>query len=203
MRYTALAGLRAWLIVPALGISVGCGTTADAPETGSAQDADERGEIAAEEVEPTEPEQHADPQGVETQRTEAEARGLDPEDPLDAAILEEEDSPLEVRRVQFAFDSSEIRDEAIPVLEAHGTFLAEHPDQRMTIEGHTDERGSRAYNLALGERRAEAVARMLRANGARPDQLEIVSYGEEEPLVPESNEAAWAKNRRAELVYEG
>ncbi|MBK1727304.1 peptidoglycan-associated lipoprotein Pal [Halorhodospira neutriphila] len=129
-------------------------------------------------------------------------RGLDPDEPLDAAILDDPDTPLKTRRIHFAFDSSQIPEDALPVLKAHGEFLGEHPELRMTVEGHTDERGSRAYNLALGERRAEAVKELLRAHGAGTEQVETVSYGEEQPLVPESNEQAWAENRRAELVYD-
>ncbi|MFP4146444.1 MAG: peptidoglycan-associated lipoprotein Pal [Halorhodospira sp.] len=144
-----------------------------------------------------------EPDGEEQERMErARAEGLDPDDPLDAAVLEEPESPLATRRIHFDFDSSEIRDEDMPVLEAHGEFLQEHPEMRMTIEGHTDERGSREYNLALGERRAESVERLLRASGAQEEQLEVVSYGEEDPLVDESNEEAWGENRRAELIYE-
>ncbi len=145
----------------------------------------------------------ADSEGLsEAAQERARAEGLDPDDPLDAAVLEDPDSPLATRRIHFDFDSSTIREEYVPVLEAHGTFLAEHPQEQLTIEGHTDERGSRAYNLALGERRAESVEQMLLANGAQPEQLEIVSYGEEKPVIDESNEQAWAENRRAELVYE-
>ncbi|MBK1734654.1 peptidoglycan-associated lipoprotein [Halorhodospira abdelmalekii] len=164
------------------------------------EEVDER-PIAADDPDATE-----DPRAVERRRVEeARARGLDLDDPLEAALLDEPheiDNPLAVRRVHFAFDSSEVRDEYLPVLEAHGRYLAEHPQRRMTIEGHTDERGSREYNLALGERRAESVMRLLLANGAERRQLEVVSYGEEDPLVSESNEEAWAQNRRAELLYD-
>lgn len=147
-----------------------------------------------------------DPEAAELeedpQRAEALARGLDPDDPLDAAILEDPDSPLEIRRVHFAFDSSEIREEDEPVVRAHGEFLGENREVTMTVEGHTDERGSREYNLALGERRAESVKRLLMSHGARSAQIEVVSYGEEAPRVNESNEEAWAENRRAELIYD-
>lgn len=139
-------------------------------------------------------------------REEAQARGLDLDDPLDAAMLEdpdEEENPLAIRRIQFAFDSSVVSDKFIPVVEAHGEYLADNPNRKMTVEGHTDERGSREYNLALGERRAEAVKRLLIANGASREQIEVVSYGEEDPLIAESNEQAWAENRRAELIYAG
>ncbi len=161
--------------------------------------------VAVEEHEPDAREvTERDPAEVEARRLreEAEARGLDPDDPLDAAILADPDSLLDTRRVHFAFDSSEIRDEDMPILEAHADFLAEHRSRRMIIEGHTDERGSREYNLALGERRAEAIKRILMANGVNGRQLEVVSYGEENPLVSASNEEAWAQNRRGELIYQ-
>lgn len=172
----------------------------DAPVDAEVEDVEDEELPEAVEDEPEEltPEEIAEAERLE----EAEARGLDPDDPLDAAILEEPDSPLETRRVHFAFDSSEIREEDEPVLRAHGEFLDAHPDIAITVEGHTDERGSREYNLALGERRAESVKRMLMSYGARSRQVEVVSYGEEAPLVNESNEEAWAQNRRAELLYD-
>ena len=167
----------------------------------------EETQIATEESESEQQAETGQPNAEKLERREqAQARGLDLDDPLDAAMLEdpdEEENPLAVRRIHFAFDSSEIREEFIPVIEAHGGYLADNPNRSMTLEGHTDERGSREYNLALGERRAEAVRRLLVANGANRDQLEIVSYGEEDPLIAESNEEAWAENRRVELLYEG
>lgn len=116
--------------------------------------------------------------------------------------LDDPDSPIARRTVYFDFDSSEIRTEDMEVLEAHGGFLADHPAQRITIEGHTDERGSREYNLALGERRATAVRRVLLLNGAAEEQLQVVSYGEESPAVSGSSEEAYSENRRAELIYQ-
>ncbi len=193
--------LRGLLAAAALLFATGCAPLMEALEHEAPEEAD--AEIEAEAFDPEDPATADDLDEDEAElREAARAEGLDPDDPLDAAVLEEPESPLATRRVHFAFDSSEIRDEDVPVLEAHGAFLEEHPDERITVEGHTDERGSREYNLALGERRAESVARLLRANGARTDQIEIVSYGEEDPLVSESNEDAWAENRRAELIYE-
>lgn len=180
-----LAGCASWLEE---GARDGTGPEAEAAESAGEAAAD--GEAGAAEAE------------AQARREEAEARGLDPDEPLDAAILDDPDTPLKTRRIHFAFDSSQIPEDALPVLKAHGEFLGEHPELRMTVEGHTDERGSRAYNLALGERRAEAVKELLRAHGAGTEQVETVSYGEEQPLVPESNEQAWAENRRAELVYD-
>ena len=116
--------------------------------------------------------------------------------------LDDPSSPLYEKMFFFDFDSSEIRPEYIPTLRAHAEYLIANPDQRVVIEGHCDERGSREYNMALGERRANAVRRFLEAEGVDPAQLETVSYGEEKPLDPRHNEEAWAVNRRAVLVYQ-
>ncbi|RLK51512.1 peptidoglycan-associated lipoprotein [Alkalispirillum mobile] len=132
---------------------------------------------------------------------EARARGLDPDDPFISALMDDPEGPLAQQTVYFDFDRSEIRDEDMPVIEAHARFLTENSSRRMTIEGHTDERGSREYNLALGERRAESVKRVMVLNGVDEDQLEIVSYGEENPVALGSDEDAWEQNRRAELIY--
>lgn len=110
-------------------------------------------------------------------------------------------SPLSKRVVYFDFNSNVVNPEFLPLLQAHGEYLATHPEYRVSIEGHTDERGSREYNLALGERRAKAVQQILVLNGAAAEQLSTVSYGEEKPVDPGHNEAAWAKNRRAVIVY--
>lgn len=103
------------------------------------------------------------------------------------------------RIVYFDFDSFVVKDQFRPVVEGHAKALAGNRARRMVVEGHADERGSREYNLALGQKRAEAVARSLELLGAQPGQLEAVSFGEERPAAQGSDEAAWAKNRRAEL----
>jgi peptidoglycan-associated lipoprotein len=103
------------------------------------------------------------------------------------------------RIVYFDFDSFVIKDEFRPLIEAHAKRLAANRNQRTTIEGHTDERGGREYNLALGQKRAEAVLRSLTLLGVADNRLEAVSFGKERPAVQGSDEAAWAKNRRAEL----
>jgi peptidoglycan-associated lipoprotein len=103
------------------------------------------------------------------------------------------------RIVYFDFDSFVIKDEFRPLIEAQAKRLAANRSQRATIEGHTDERGGREYNLALGQKRAEAVQRSLVLLGVTDAQLESVSFGKERPAVQGSDEAAWAKNRRAEL----
>jgi peptidoglycan-associated lipoprotein len=104
------------------------------------------------------------------------------------------------RVIYFDFDSYVVKDEFRPSVDAHAKVLAADRKKRLAIEGHTDERGGREYNLALGQRRAEAVAKSLTLLGANDAQLEAVSFGEERPAASGSDEGAWAKNRRAELI---
>jgi peptidoglycan-associated lipoprotein len=115
--------------------------------------------------------------------------------------LNNPESPLHQRVVYFDFDKSDIKDEAKPVLDAHASYLASHPDVHVTLEGNTDERGTREYNMALGERRAKAVYQYLTLQGVAPSQLKIISYGEERPAALGHDESAWSKNRRVELDY--
>jgi peptidoglycan-associated lipoprotein len=103
--------------------------------------------------------------------------------------------------VYFDFDSSEIRSEYVPVVAAHAQYLVKYPTGRVRLEGHTDERGSREYNIGLGERRAQTVRRALLAQGVAEAQITTVSYGEERPAVEGSDEAAFGQNRRVELVH--
>lgn len=105
------------------------------------------------------------------------------------------------RVVFFDFDSYVVKDEFRSTVEANAKVLTADRKKKVTIEGHTDERGGREYNLALGQKRAEAVQKSLALLGAGNDQIEAVSFGKERPAVQGSDEAAWAKNRRAELVY--
>ncbi len=117
-------------------------------------------------------------------------------------LLEQPDSPLSTRVIYFDFDSARVRDEFLPVLEAHGVFLAENGNVRVRLEGHADERGSREYNIGLGDRRAQSVRQILLFQGASSDQIETISYGEERPAVLGHDESAWSKNRRVEMVYD-
>jgi peptidoglycan-associated lipoprotein len=103
------------------------------------------------------------------------------------------------RIVYFDFDSYTIRDEYRGLIESSARGLASSRNRKLTIEGHTDERGGREYNLALGQKRAETVARAMTLLGVNPDQVEAVSFGKERPAASGSDEAAWAKNRRAEI----
>jgi peptidoglycan-associated lipoprotein len=103
------------------------------------------------------------------------------------------------RIVYFDFDSYAIKDEFKGLIDGHARALAASRAKRMVVEGHTDERGGREYNLALGQKRAEAVVRSLELLGVNGQQLEAVSFGEERPAMQGSDETAWARNRRAEL----
>lgn len=111
------------------------------------------------------------------------------------------DKVQQAQTVYFAFDNSTIDANYEDMLSAHAMYLVSNPSLKVTIEGHADERGTPEYNIALGERRAEAVEKYLEALGVQANQISIVSYGEEKPLVREHNEAAYSKNRRAVIVY--
>jgi peptidoglycan-associated lipoprotein len=103
--------------------------------------------------------------------------------------------------IYFDYDSSEIRAEFLQVVAAHAAYLAKYPNARVRLEGHTDERGSREYNIGLGERRAQAVRRALQLQGVKEAQIATVSYGEERPAVAGGDESAYAQNRRVEIVH--
>jgi peptidoglycan-associated lipoprotein len=104
-------------------------------------------------------------------------------------------------RVHFALDSSAIDDEARAIIEAHAAHLVSNSQIKVTLEGNCDERGTREYNLALGERRAQSVEKMMKVLGVASNRVKVVSYGEEKPLCQEHNESCWRQNRRAEIVY--
>jgi peptidoglycan-associated lipoprotein len=111
-------------------------------------------------------------------------------------------SPISTERsVYFDFDEFAIKNDDVALIERHGKYLAARPALAIRIEGHTDERGGTEYNLALGQRRAEAVLRALRVYGVNASQMEAVSWGESRPKAMGADEAAWAQNRRADLQY--
>ena len=111
------------------------------------------------------------------------------------------DSCLRQRVVYFDLDQDSLKPEFSAIVACHAKYLQDQPSSRITLEGNADERGSREYNLGLGERRGNAVSSALQGNGGSASQLTVVSYGEERPVNTESNEAAWAQNRRVEIVY--
>ena len=117
-------------------------------------------------------------------------------------MLEDPESPIASRIIYFEYDSAKVDDESLGLLEAHGNFIAGNGNIYVRLEGHADERGSREYNIGLGDRRAQSVRRILLFQGASSDQLETISYGEEKPAEFGHDEQAWARNRRVELVYE-
>ena len=111
------------------------------------------------------------------------------------------DACLRQRVVYFDFDQETIRPEFQAQMACHAKYLRDRPSSRMTLEGNADERGSREYNMGLGERRGNAVSSALQANGGSAGQINVVSYGEERPTCTQSTEDCWAKNRRVEIVY--
>lgn len=117
--------------------------------------------------------------------------------------LDDPKSPLSKRVIYFMYDSAEISPEYLPIIDAHARYLSSHPEIQVTLEGHADERGSREYNIALGEQRANSVFRKLGIQGVGEGQVSIVSYGEEKPAVSGHDEASWQQNRRVEIRYPG
>ena len=109
--------------------------------------------------------------------------------------------PLKTKVIFFEYDRSDILPEYRAILAAHGAHLAANPHSSVTLEGHGDERGSREYNIALGERRANSIKRYLTAAGVPASQIMTISYGEERPYIDGAGEYAWSKNRRVEIVY--
>jgi len=108
---------------------------------------------------------------------------------------------LNTRVIYFDFDRSKVRAQFADVIAAHATYLANNPGAQMKLEGHADERGSREYNIGLGERRGNSIARHLGLQGALRAQLDVVSYGEERPAVTGHDETSWELNRRVEIIY--
>lgn len=115
--------------------------------------------------------------------------------------LDDPSGVLSKRIVYFDLDSSEVKPDDRATLSAHASYLASHSGAAVTLEGHADERGSREYNLALGERRGNAVRQLLLAEGAATKQIQVVSFGEEKPVATGHDEGSWQQNRRVEIGY--
>jgi len=126
---------------------------------------------------------------------------LNPNDFTDRRNIDNPNSILSQRTILFAFDQSTVRSEYRRILAAHAEFLSANSSAEVVLEGHADERGTREYNLGLGERRGNSVSDLLNAQGASGRQLSVVSYGEERPASRCSDERCWAANRRVEIVY--
>ncbi len=126
---------------------------------------------------------------------------LDPRNHADVRNLENPESLLSKRVIYFDYDQATVRAEFRPVVAAHAEYAAANANASITLEGHADERGTREYNLALGERRGNSVSGLMSAQGARGSQMEVVSYGEERPICRETSDSCWGQNRRVEIVY--
>jgi peptidoglycan-associated lipoprotein len=131
----------------------------------------------------------------------ADSRDIRPVETGSVDPLNDPKGVLANRSVYFDFDSYSVRDDGKPVVENHSAYLTKHKERKVLIQGNTDERGGTEYNLALGQKRAEAVRKSLSALGVTESQMEAVSLGKEKPKATGSNEAAWAENRRADIVY--
>ena len=139
--------------------------------------------------------------GADTTVTETPGAGTTTSDLTREHPLDDSSSPLGARTIYFEFDSSEIPESGRIVIDAHARYLSEHSGALITLEGHADERGSREYNIALGERRAGAVRKLMTLLGATDPQIRTISYGEERPVADGHDESAWGLNRRVEIVY--
>lgn len=115
--------------------------------------------------------------------------------------LKDPSNILSKRSVYFELDSNVVKEEFKPVVSAHARYLQQNRAAKMTVQGNADERGSREYNIALGQRRADAVKQAMQLLGAQADQIETVSFGEEKPKATGHDEASWYENRRADIVY--
>ncbi len=131
----------------------------------------------------------------------ADTSGVDQGGAAQMDPLDDPDNILSKRVILFDFDKAVVKDEYRALVEAHARYVAEHPSARVTLEGHADERGTREYNLGLGERRGNAVAKLMQALGASAGQINVVSYGEERPVALCHAESCWYQNRRVEIVY--
>lgn len=141
------------------------------------------------------------PQGGATQGNSANSQAVNVT-PLTVDELNNPNGPLAKRSIYFDFDSYTVKSDYQPLLEAHAKYLVTHPNRHVLIQGNTDERGTSEYNLALGEKRSEAVLHDLETLGVPDSQLEAVSFGKEKPVALGHDEASWAQNRRVDLVYQ-
>ena len=151
----------------------------------------------------TEPEETTAPETTDTAPVKevTTQAAPDPRDYTDARNFDNSNSLLSKRVVYFDFDKSEVKSEYRAIVAAHAAYVSANGSARVTLEGHADERGTREYNLGLGERRGNAISGLLSAAGAMGSQLDTVSYGEERPVCRVSDDSCWSQNRRVEIVY--
>ncbi len=193
----SLSGLKQLFLVGILGVSlVGCSSTPTNDETASntsAAQAKADAEAAAQ--------AKAEDEAAAAAAAEAAAAAAAVPTNAEGMTAGELFDALQGKVVNFEFDRSEVRSEFYDVIKLNADYMALNSAANITIEGHCDERGTREYNLALGERRANAVKNALIAEGVSPSRINVISYGEERPVDAAHNETAWAKNRRAEFNY--
>jgi len=170
-----------------LGVLAGCSSTPTKEQEGA----------SVEDRKPTvsQPAQKPADTGVATKPLETKTVTVNP--------LKDPANVLSKRSVYFDYDSNIVKDEFKPLVTAHAKYLSQNRTAHVTVQGNTDERGSREYNIALGQRRADAVKQMMQLLGASPQQIETVSFGEEKPRAEGNDEKAYAENRRADIVYQG
>jgi len=170
-----------------MGVLAGCGSTPTKEQEGAAVE-DRKPSVEAPAAKPAD-------SGVSSQPLGTSTVAVNP--------LKDPGNILSKRSIYFDFDSNLVKDEYKPIVTAHARYLAQNRSAQMRIEGNADERGSREYNLALGQRRADAVKQMMQLLGAQASQIESVSFGEEKPRATGHDEASWAENRRADIRYQG
>lgn len=186
------------LSVLMVGMLAGCASTREKPanvvdmNAQNAQQQDAEAKAAADKA--------AELSALEQQRLAEQeaARNQQMGDPL-----KDPASPLAQRSIYFEYDSAAVQDSDRPTLEAHAAYLTSHKDAKVVLQGNTDERGSREYNLALGQRRADSVRKVMNLLGVQEAQIEAVSLGEEKPKMTGEDESVWKENRRVDLVYQG
>jgi peptidoglycan-associated lipoprotein len=176
-----------------MGLLVGCASTPDEQKPAAIEDR----KPSVGDVKPT------PAPSTKAPTTEAPTVGRTTPDKVGVDPLKDPSNILSRRSVFFDYDQFTVKEEFKPVVAAHAKYLSSNRAARATIQGNTDERGSREYNLALGQKRADAVKQMMTLLGAPSAQIETVSFGEEKPRAQGNNEQAFAENRRADIVYQG
>jgi len=192
----AISTKNALALIFSASILAGCASTDTTEDADTNANADANGVAVTDQAGGAEAYGQGDGANVATSELEAqkaEAKRL--------AKEKEAGALREIRTFYFDFDKSSVKPESRTVLMAHAAFLAANPNVNVTLEGHSDERGTKEYNLALGERRGQSVERFLVVNGVARTQLEVVSFGEEKPATAGHDESSWAKNRRVMIQY--
>ena len=175
------------LLVVAISLLSACSTTPDKPSSATVEDKSAGGSTGSE--------------TGSNENSSATSYGTGSDSTTSMTALDDPQGPLAVRTIYFEYDSSEIQPQFREAIEAHAALLVANPDAIMSLEGHADERGSREYNLALGERRSQAVKRQMSLLGVSSSQIRTTSYGEERPVTEGHDEFAWSQNRRVEIIY--